>query len=138
MSSRIRTYSELQRFETLEERFKYLQLGGQVGYATFGFERWMNQKFYTSRQWRSVRQQVIARDYGRDLAVEGWDIHDRVYIHHMNPMTPEDIKRGLGHILDPEFLITTTQRTHNAIHYGDAKLLPRPRKERTAGDTKLW
>lgn len=138
MSHRIRTYSELLERETLLERFKYLSLGGQVGYATFGFDRWMNQKFYTSRQWRQVRNEVIARDRGCDLGVEGFEVHSRVAIHHMNPMTPNDIKHGEGRILDPEFLICTSHNTHNAIHYGDAKLLPRPMTERATGDTKLW
>lgn len=138
MTSLTRTYSELMKLETLEERFKYLSLGGRVGYTTFGFERWMNQRFYTSRQWRQVRSQVIARDYGCDLGVSGFEVHDRPMVHHMNPMAPEDIHRGLGHILDPEFLITVSPMTHNAVHFGDAKLLPRPMTERTAGDTNLW
>lgn len=134
----IRTYRDLRPLRTLEERFHYLALGGQVGYTTFGFDRWMNQKFYTSRQWRSVRNLVIDRDRGCDLGIEGFELHDRVYIHHMNPMTPDDIKHGEGRILDPEFLISASHNTHNAIHYGDEKLLPRVRKERTTGDTKLW
>jgi len=134
----IRTYSELRRLNTFEERYTYLRLFGNVGQPTFGFERWVNQQFYNSAEWRSMRNVVISRDYGLDLGCEGYEIHDRVYIHHINPMTPEDIAQGYEAILDPEFLITTTHRTHNAIHYGDEKLLARPFVERRPGDTKLW
>lgn len=134
----IRTYSELLRFRTFEERFRYLALHGSVGDATFGFDRYLNQMFYGSREWKMARHHVIARDLGCDLAVEGREIHDRVYIHHMNPMVSEDIQHGNDDILDPEFLITTTHRTHNAIHYGDERQLPRQFTPRRAGDTKLW
>lgn len=134
----IRTYSELKRLETLQDRFRYLALKGIVGASTFGFDRYMNQMFYRSREWRRIRQQVIARDNGCDLGVEGYEIHDRIYIHHMNPMTVEDIDVGNDDILDPEYLISTTHRTHNAIHYGDEGLLPKPYVPRTRGDTKLW
>lgn len=134
----IRTYSELSRIDTFEERYKYLQLRGEVGWATFGFDRYMNQQFYKSSEWRHVRQFVIARDMGCDLGVEGYEIFDRIYIHHINPMTVENIVHGDGEILDPEFLISTTHKTHNAIHYGDERLLPRPHVDRTPGDTKLW
>jgi len=98
----------------------------------------MNQRFYTSRQWRDIRDHVIARDEGKDLALPGYEIHDKIIIHHMNPMTPEEIEHGDADILDPEFLITTTHRTHNAIHYGDERHLPKPFTERHPGDTKLW
>jgi hypothetical protein len=94
--------------------------------------------FYASAEWKRIRQHVIARDLGCDLGVEGYEIHDRVYVHHMNPMEPDDIFEGNSSILDPEFLITTTHRTHNAIHYGDERLLPQPLVERRPGDTKLW
>jgi hypothetical protein len=133
-----RSYSELCRFSTLEERFRYLSLAGQVGETTFGWDRWINQDFYHSRQWRQIRHHVIARDQGCDLAVPGWEIHDRIYIHHMNPMTARHITEDDESILDPEFLITTTHRTHNAIHYGDERQLPRQLVERRPGDTKLW
>lgn len=133
-----RNYSDLRQLLTFEERFQYLKLKGQVGEATFGADRWINQKFYTSRQWRDVRHEVIARDNGCDLGIEGYDIHSGLYIHHMNPMTIEDIESGNPDILDPRFLITVTHDTHNAIHYGDASLLPRPVIERQPGDTKLW
>lgn len=135
---KIRTYSELMQFSAFEERFNYLALNGYVGESTFGFDRYINQQFYRSRQWRDVRQLVIARDLGRDLAVEDYEIHDRVIIHHMNPMEVDEIANGDFSILDPEFLITTTHATHNAIHYGDARLLPKKFVERRRGDTKLW
>ena len=135
---KIRTYSALSQIDDFEERFRYLALRGEVGKSTFGFDRHINQQFYVSRQWRQVRHQVIARDLGCDLGVEGFEIHDKVIIHHMNPMTAGDIIHSEESILDPEFLITTTQRTHNAIHYGDEKLLPRQLVERRSGDTKLW
>lgn len=134
----IRTYSELSKLETFEERFRYLKLHGSVGIPTFGFDRWMNQQFYTSSQWRHIRNHVIARDNGCDLGVPGYEIHAKLYIHHMNPMTVEDLKHGDPSVLDPEFLITTTLRTHNAIHFGDERLLPKPFAERRPGDTKLW
>lgn len=135
---RVRCYRELRRLSTLEERYDYLALRGVVGGATFGSDRWMNQDFYRSKEWKDIRNHVIARDLGCDLGVEGYEIHDRIYIHHMNPMTVAEIEHGDSSILDPEFLITTTHRTHNAIHYGDASLLPQPPVERRAGDTKLW
>lgn len=133
-----RTFSELIQFSTFEERYRYLQLRGEVGFSTFGFDRYMNQQFYRSREWRQVRQFVINRDQGCDLAVEGYEIFDRIYIHHMNPMTVDDIKHGNEDILDPEFLISTTHNTHNAIHYGDESLLPQVFVPRSPGDTKLW
>jgi hypothetical protein len=138
MSSRIRAYSQLRRLETYAERFRYLALRGAVGEATFGFDRYINQQFYTSKQWRSVRNEVIARDNGCDLGIDGYEVHNRIIIHHMNPMKVEDISSGDSNVLDPEFLITTTHVTHNAIHYGDERLLPRPLVERRPGDTKLW
>lgn len=136
--SRNRTYTELNKRETFEERFDYLNLGGEVGKQTFGFDRWINQSFYKSREWKLVRQAVIARDNGCDLGVPGHEIRVNLLIHHINPMTPEDVEAGLEWILDPEFLITTTLLTHNAIHYGDISLLPRPYVERIPGDTQLW
>lgn len=135
---RIRSYSELRRIDTFEERFQYLALHGEVGRATFGFDRYINQRFYTSTQWRQVRQFVIARDVGLDLGVEGYEIYDQILIHHMNPVVADDIIQGDPSILNPEFLITTTHRTHNAIHYGDERQLPRPLVPRQPGDTKLW
>lgn len=134
----IRSYSELAQIPTFEERYRYLALRGRVGEATFGFDRHMNQMFYTSRQWKQVRHYVIARDNGCDLGIDGYEIHSRLYIHHMNPMQVSDIVHGEDSILDPEYLITTTHQTHNAIHYGDEKQLPRQFVDRRSGDTKLW
>ena len=135
---KIRTYSELRQISTFEERFDYLVLGGQVGSATFGFDRWINQSFYASTEWRGVRRHVILRDEGRDLGIEGYEIHGGLVVHHMNPMTPEDIMHNEAWILDPEYLITTTSDTHNAIHFGDRSKLRTPYVERSPGDTKLW
>lgn len=135
---RTRTYSELQYLTTFEERFDYLCLSGSVGVETFGFDRWINQSFYTSSEWRRVRQYVIIRDEGRDLGIEGYEIHGGLVVHHMNPMTPDDIIHNEDWILDPEFLITTSSDTHNAIHFGDRSKLRTPYVERTPGDTKLW
>ena len=134
----VRTYSELRRLLTFEERYDYLKLRASVGEVTFGFERYLNQDFYRSRQWRDVREFVIARDEGMDLGIDGYEIYDRVIIHHMNPMRTEDLVNGNEDVLDPEFLITTTHRTHNAIHYGDKSLLPTALVERRPGDTRLW
>lgn len=138
LTSMIRSYSEVRRLDTFEDRYRYLALRGEVGASTFGFDRYINQQFYTSSQWRQVRHHVIARDNGSDLGIEGFEIFSNLVIHHMNPMTVEDITHGNDDILDPEFLITTTHQTHNAIHYGDEGLLPRPFAERRPGDTKLW
>lgn len=137
-NTRIRSYTELRRLKTFEERFRYLMLRGVVGDTTFGFDRWINQQFYTSTQWKRARRDVIARDLGCDLGIEGRDIYDKVFVHHMNPMTFDQIDEGDSSILNPEYLITVTQNTHNAIHYGDENLLPKPMVERRPGDTKLW
>lgn len=134
----IKTYTELLQRSSFEDRYDYLALKGSVGMSTFGYDRWLNQRFYTSSQWKSLRSYVIVRDEGCDLAVPGFEIHERVYIHHMNPMTVEDLTHGNEDVLDPEFLITTTHRTHNAIHYGDKNLLPKQYTPRRPGDTKLW
>jgi hypothetical protein len=134
----IRTYRELRNLETLEERFEYLSLSSRVGDSTFGFDRWMNQRFYTSREWRTVRDEVIVRDNGCDLGVPEYEIHNRLVIHHMNPMTIEDFVHGSDDILNPDYLITTCHQTHNGIHYGDNRQLPRRLIVRAAGDTKLW
>lgn len=133
-----RTYGELLRHQTFEDRFEYLRLGGLVGEATLGFDRWIGQKFYRSAEWKSLRHHVIYRDGGCDLGVKGYEIQGAPLVHHLNPISVADIVGGLHWILDPEYLITTTQATHNAIHYGDASLLPRKYEERTPGDTRLW
>lgn len=135
---KIRRYSELSRLNTFEDRFDYLSLKGQLGESTFGFDRYVNQLFYSSREWKRARDYVIIRDEGCDLGIYGNEIHGRLLIHHMNPMELKDIIQGDKSIIDPEFLITTTHRTHNAIHYGDKRQLPRPLVERRRGDTKLW
>lgn len=134
----MRTYTELQRFTTLEDRYDYLELGGVVGETTFGFERQINQGFYRSREWRLIRDEVIARDRGFDLGAFDAPIRGAHLIHHMNPITMQDFEEGSDNLLDPEGLILTSLRTHNAIHFGDKGQLPRPFVERTPGDTKLW
>lgn len=135
----IRKYSELRRLETFDERFEYLTLKGVVGEKTFGHERWMNQRFYTSREWRLTRDDVIARDLGCDLGVPGFEIHDRVFVHHMNPMTRNDVAHSNEDNLNPDYLITVSFDTHNAIHYGDPTKLVKPTYvERRPGDTILW
>lgn len=134
----LRSYSDLRRYHSFEDRFDYLKLGGSVGQATFGFDRHINQSFYTSYEWKQVRQHVIIRDSGCDLGVEGYEIHGELVVHHINPMDSDNITHRDAWILDPEFLITTTKTTHNAIHYGDRSLLPKKLVARTSGDTRLW
>lgn len=133
-----RSYTQLSRLVEFEDRYRYLALRGVVGDLTFGPDRYINQAFYRSREWRHLRNHIIARDNGCDLGVLGYEIYSRPYIHHMNPMTVDDLVHGEESILDPEFLITTTHDTHNAIHYGDEKLLRQPFVERKPGDTRLW
>ena len=133
-----RTYSELRRLETFAERFKYLSLKGQVGESTFGFDRWMNQLFYQSSEWRQLRTHIIVRDNGCDLGVPDYEITDRITIHHLNQIRPEDFSNGDESMLDPDNLISVSHMTHNAIHYGNERLLRKPLIERKPGDTKLW
>lgn len=134
----IRTYSELIKLNTFEERFEYLRLDGRVGVETFGFDRYLNQQFYRSKEWRAIRDKVIARDLGCDLAIEGYEIYGKIYIHHMNPITQTDIVHSNADVVDPEFLVCTTHNTHNAIHYGDASLLIAGPIERRPNDTCPW
>lgn len=134
----IKTYSELSRLATFEERFEYLRLDGAVGESTFGFDRYLNQVFYRSQRWKSIRDYVIIRDNGCDLGVEGYEIHGRILIHHMNPITIEDIEKESDYLIDPEFLITTIHNTHNAIHYGDDSLIIKAPVIRTKNDTCPW
>ena len=134
----IRTYSQLMQLQTFEERYDYLKLGGVVGEDTFGFDRYMNQNFYRSREWKRVRDEVIMRDNGCDLGVDGHEIRGKILIHHMNPITSEDIHRVSDYLLNPEYLICVTHRTHNAIHYGDERLLITAPIERTQNDTCPW
>ncbi len=125
--------------DSFEDRFNYLALHGRVGQDTFGYERYLNQMVYKNYKWRALRDQIIIRDGGCDLALEGYDIYDKIYIHHMNPITAEDIENNSEFMWNPEFLICVSFSTHNAIHYGDQSYLTRNQViERKAGDTKLW
>ena len=134
----IRTYSELSKLKTFKDRFTYLRLNGFVGKETFGFDRYLNQVFYKSAKWRSIRDFVIVRDNGCDLGVEGREIYGKIIIHHMNPITIQDIEQESDFLLDPEFLISTVHETHNAIHYGDENLLILAPIERKQNDTCPW
>lgn len=134
----MRTYSELIQLPTFEERFEYLKLEGNVGEDTFGFDRWMNQIFYKAPEWKRVRDEVIIRDNGCDLAMDGYEIHGRILIHHMNPISVKDIELRTDLLLNPEYLISTMHRTHNAIHYGSIDLLPKGPIIRTPNDTCPW
>jgi hypothetical protein len=134
----IRTYSELSKLNTFEERYRYLKLNGTVGEETFGFDRFINQNFYKSPEWKAVRDFVIVRDNGCDLGLEGYEIRGKIYIHHMNPILLRDIVNRSEFLLDPEYLISTTHSTHNAIHYGDESLLILAPIERTKNDTCPW
>lgn len=134
----IRTYSELITLPTFEERFRYLKLGGKVGEDTFGFDRYLNQVFYRSAKWKEIRDYVIIRDNGCDLGMEGHEIHQRILVHHMNPITKEDILRESEFLLDPEYMICTIKNTHDAIHYGDESLLIIAPIERRKNDTCPW
>lgn len=138
MSMKIRTYSELIQLPTFEERYQYLRLGGRVGEETFGFDRYLNQIFYKSKEWLSIRDYVIVRDNGCDLGIEGRDIHERILIHHMNPISKEDILNRSDFLLNPEYLICTIKNTHDAIHYGDEDLLYTIPLERSKYDTCPW
>jgi hypothetical protein len=135
---KIRTYSELIKLPTFEDRYKYLRLRGVVGEETFGFDRFMNQDFYRSREWKDIRDFIIVRDNGCDLAMEGYDIHGKIIIHHMNPITIKDIQENSAFLMEPEYLISTTLSTHNAIHYGDESLLVKEPVIRSKNDTCPW
>lgn len=134
----IRTYSELILLPTFEERFKYLQLNGRVGDDTFGFDRYINQNFYRSAEWKRIRDLVIMRDNGCDLALEGYEIYGRILIHHMNPITVKDVELSTEYLMNLEYLICVTHNTHNAIHYGDENLLTKGPIVRTKNDTCPW
>lgn len=133
-----RCYSELIQFRTFEERYQYLRLQGAVGVDTFGFDRYLNQKFYRSPEWKQVRRDVIIRDEGRDLGIEGYELQNGIYVHHMNPISPNDLIHAENWIFDPEYLICVSFDTHQAIHYGDTSLLPKLPVERTMNDTCPW
>ena len=134
----IRTYSELITNESFIDRYNYLKLVGQVGVETFGFDRYINQMLYKSKKWLDARRIVIIRDQGCDLGVDGYEIGDRIIVHHMNPITLEDIEEERDEVFDPEFLISTSFRTHNAIHYGDESLLPQLPIDRNRNDMCPW
>lgn len=134
----IKTYSELIKLRTFEERYEYLKIGGKVGEETFGFDRYVNQLLYKKPEWIATRNKVIVRDMGCDLGVEGYDIVGKVLVHHMNPITVEDIIYRLDYVLDPEYLICTSLMTHNAIHYGSYELLPKAPVERSKNDMCPW
>lgn len=134
----IKTYSELIKIPTFKDRFEYLRLDGKVGEETFGFDRYLNQIFYKSPEWKAARDFVIIRDQGCDLAMEGHEIFGRILVHHMNPIRIEDIVNRSKYLLDPEYLICTIKNTHDAIHYGDGSLLITGPIERTKNDTCPW
>lgn len=134
----VRTYSELSTLKTFKERYEYLRLDGIVGEETFGFDRYLNQVFYKSKEWEQIRREVIIRDNGFDLGIDGYDIRGKILVHHMNPLRAEDIVRRNDILLNPEYLITTVLATHNAIHYGDSNLSIFVPSERTQNDTCPW
>ena len=135
----LRPYSELIKLPTFDERFEYLKLKGKVGFETFGYDRYLNQNFYKSSLWRSVRNRVINRDMGRDLGVEGYEIYGKIIIHHMNPITINDIEENTSYLMNPEYLICVSYDTHQAIHYGDRNLLAeKGLNERFPNDTCPW
>lgn len=134
----IRTITDVYRLYSFEERYEYLRLDGMVGTATFGFDRYLNQRFYKSSAWRKVRDEVIVRDNGCDLGIPGREIYSGLLVHHINPISPEDLEDFNPDILDPEYLICVTHTTHNAIHFGSKNQLVTIPQERRPGDTKLW
>ena len=137
-TTNIRTYSELIQLLTFEERFDYLRLDGVVGKDTFGFDRYLNQQFYRSSEWKRIRNQVIVRDNGCDLGIDEHEIHGRILIHHMNPISIEDLQYMSDLLMNPEYLICVSHRTHNAIHYGDESLIVTAPIERSQNDTCPW
>ena len=137
-TTNIRTYSELIQLPTFEERFDYLRLDGVVGKDTFGFDRYLNQQFYRSSEWKRIRNQVIVRDNGCDLGIDEYEIHGRILIHHMNPISIEDLQYMSDLLMNPEYLICVSHRTHNAIHYGDESLIVTIPIERSQNDTCPW
>ena len=139
MTKNIKTYTELSEFSDFEDRFNYLKLDGVVGEETFGFDRYLNQQFYNKdKEWKKVRDFVIMRDMGCDLGVEGREIKGRIIVHHMNPITKEDLLNRTEFLLNPEYLICTLESTHRAIHYGDENLLMKGPVERAKNDTCPW
>lgn len=135
---KIKSYRELSRLKTFKERFDYLKLSGVVGASTFGYDRYLNQKLYTSQRWQHTRDQVIIRDGGCDLGIEGYELNDRIIVHHINPITAEDIENDESIIFDLNNLISTSHNTHNAIHFSDESLIPKGPIERKRNDTCPW
>lgn len=135
---RKRSYRELLQFKTFEDRFDYLKLAGEVGNPTFGYDRYFNQQFYHSSEWRRARNRIILRDNGCDLGMPDYEIHGRIYIHHINPITKQDVEDFSDNLFDPDNLICVTFDTHNAIHFGDERTLPKTPIERAPGDTCPW
>lgn len=139
MTKIFRTYSELKKLKTFKDRYEYLRIGGRVGESTFGFDRYLNQQFYHSNEWKSVRNEIIIRDDGNDLGIKGLEIQKAIYVHHMNPMIIKDLLDDIDKVLNPEFLICASFKTHEAIHFGDETKLPEYFPvERKPGDTTLW
>lgn len=137
--TRVRTYSELVGFQDFSDRYNYLKLSGSVGKSTFGFDRYINQEFYRSREWKRIRREVIIRDNGCDMGVPDYEIYGKIIVHHMNPIQDEDLlQHNIHRVTDPEFLVCVSHMTHQAIHFGSDKLLPQLPVERKKGDTKLW
>lgn len=134
----MRTYDELIQYDSFEDRYNYLKLVGHVGESTFGFDRYMNQVLYHSRRWQKVRDQVIIRDDGCDMGLADFIIYDKIIVHHMNPISIEDIENERDSIFDPRFLICVSVSTHNAIHFGDEGMISKRPIQRSPGDTKLW
>ena len=133
-----KTYSKLIKFETFLERYRYLKLGGVIGNETFGFDRYVNQKFYSSKEWKSIRNAIIVRDFGCDLGVQGYEICGHIFIHHMNPISVSDIDNYSKILFDSEYLVCVSRDTHNAIHYGDENLLIKDPVIRFPNDTVPW
>lgn len=138
MRTKIRTYTELSELDSFEDRFEYLKLSGSIGKETFGYDRYLNQRFYNSVEWKRIRDKVILRDLGCDLACKDREIYGKILIHHMNPLLPKDIIHLSEYVMNPEYLITTTHETHNAIHYGYISILTTRPVERTKNDTCPW
>lgn len=135
---RKRSYREVLQFKSFEDRFNYLKLVGEVGNPTFGYNRYFNQQFYHSSEWRRARNRIILRDNGCDLGMPDYEIHGRIYIHHINPITKQDVEDFSDNLFDPDNLICVTFDTHNAIHFGDERTLPKTPIERAPGDTCPW
>lgn len=133
-----KSYTEMMKLQTFEERYNYLKLDGAVADITFGGARWVNQLLYRSKEWKSVRRDIIIRDNGCDLGIEGREILDKILVHHINPLTLEDVEENRPCIYDPNNLVCTTHTTHNAIHYSDEEHLIKLNPDRTPGDTCPW